>query len=186
MQRLLEGNWRYRSDRMTRPNQGAKSRLETATAQHPMAAVLTCSDSRLIMESIFDCGVGNLFVCRIAGNFADDSVVGSLEFAVQELGVRLLLVVGHERCGAITAALNDVRPPGQIERLVAYARPAVELARGRPGELLDNAVRANIELTVQALREAKPVLSSSYDSGSIVIRGAYYHLVSGEIEIMHF
>ncbi len=186
LQRLLEGNWRFRSDRLTRPNQGAQSRLENSVAPHPLAGILTCSDSRLLMENIFDCGVGDLFVCRIAGNFADECVVGSLEYAVQELGVRLLMVVGHESCGAIQAALKNERPLGHIERLVQYAMPAVDEARGAPGELLDNAVRANIRLTVEALRNAEPVLRQAVSSGHIAVRGAYYHLVSGEIEIMHF
>jgi carbonic anhydrase len=185
LQRLLEGNWRYRSDRLERPNQSAQFRVEAAKGQWPLAAILTCSDSRLLMESIFDCGIGDLFVCRVAGNVTGPNIIGSLEFAVQELKTPLLLVVGHESCGAVKAACDPGREVGHIEGIIRAISPAVESARKLPGDLIENTVRENVRLMVEELRSIDPVLKSYSEKGWIKIQGAYYHMNSGEVELLH-
>lgn len=181
---MLEGNWRFRSQRGSL--RGPETvHIDITQTQQPFAAILTCADSRLFMESLFDCGRGDLFVCRVAGNIVDDSLIGSLEFAVAKLGVPLILVLGHEACGAVTAACDEAHDLGRIAKLVEAIKPAVDVARAQPGELIDNTIRVNVRLAVEALRETEPVLNSAISSGALAIQGAYYHLSSGEVELLH-
>jgi carbonic anhydrase len=184
LQRLVEGNWRFRSTRGAIRAQSGVS-IDITQEQRPFAAILTCADSRLFMESLFDCGRGDLFVCRVAGNILDDALIGSLEFAVYKLKVPLILVLGHEACGAVTAACDHAVDVGHISRLVEAIQPAVELARMQPGELVDNTIRANVALGVESLRQTGPLLQHACADGSLLIEGAYYHLSSGEVELMH-
>jgi carbonic anhydrase len=113
------------------------------------------------------------------------NIIGSIEFAVQELGTTLVMVVGHEGCGAVEAACNPAREVGHIERLTAAIQPAVELARQQPGDLIDNAVRANVKLMVEQLRGMPPVLAPLCGQDRIKVLGAYYHMNSGEVELLH-
>lgn len=184
LQRLIEGNWRFRSQRSA-VRSPETVHIDITKDQQPFAAILTCADSRLFMESLFDCGRGELFVCRVAGNIVDDSLTGSLEFAVAKLGVPLILVLGHEACGAVTAACDEEQDLGRIAKLVEAIKPAVDFARALPGELIDNTIRANVRLAVEALRETDPVLNNACAVGALAIHGAYYHLSSGEVELLH-
>jgi carbonic anhydrase len=181
---LVQGNQRYAADRPEHPHQGRKLRHELVQGQHPFAAVLSCADSRVPPELIFDEGLGDLFVVRVAGNIVDDAVLGSLEYAAEHLHVGLIVVLGHKRCGAVTAAINGGEPHTHIDALAKAIRPAVAQARHEKGELLDNAVRDNVQLAVTKLRKAKPILRALERAGRIRIVGAVYDMDSGVVEYL--
>ena len=187
LQRLREGNERYVAAKLTLTNATATRRLEVAHEQRPFAAILVCADSRVPAEIVFDQGLGDLFVVRVAGPVADEAVLGSLEFAVTALAVPLILVLGHERCGAVQATVKALEqgddPPGHIASLVDAIRPAVKQARGRPGDLVDNALRAHIAGLVERLRAARPILGERVRQGQLKIVGARYNLETGQVEI---
>jgi len=186
--RLMAGNARYTSQRVRRPNQTGRRRVEVAAGQHPFAIVLGCADSRVPPEIVFDQGLGDLFVVRVAGNIADDAEVASFEYAVEHLGPRLILVLGHEQCGAVAAAVEAVEKggevPGHLGTLLGPIRPAVERARGRGGDLLDNAVRANVESVVERLKASEPVLAAAAKAGRLKIVGGRYDLRSGRVDLI--
>lgn len=183
--RLMEGNRRFAAGMPQRPNQAVDRRAEVAGGQHPFAFVLGCYDSRVSHELVFDQGVGDLFSSRTAGNLLDDAVLGGIEFGMDEFHVPLLLVLGHQRCGAVNATINAMAggetPPGSIGRVVDLLRPAVEMAKQMSGDLLDNAVRANVQITVARLR-ASPVLMMMHERGEMRIAGGYYSLDTGAVE----
>ncbi|MCZ0904563.1 carbonic anhydrase, partial [Microcoleus sp. HI-ES] len=130
----------------TFPDQARSRVVEVAQGQHPFATILACSDSRVAPEIIFDQGLGDLFDIRVAGNFLDDVVLGNIEYAALELGVPLLVILGHERCGAVKAALDGKAVPGHISTLVAAIKPAGDSTKGQTGDAWDNAVRANVKM----------------------------------------
>ena len=130
---LIEGNRRYQAQHVTHPHQNAARRAELAAGQHPIAAVLSCADSRVPPEIVFDQGLGDLFVVRVAGNITDDVVLGSLEYAVEHLGVPLVVVLGHYKCGAIQAAVEGGTPHDHVASLVAALKPSVEAVRPEGG-----------------------------------------------------
>lgn len=185
----MEGNRRAVAAMALRPNQTSARRLEVAQGQKPFAAILGCSDSRVPLEIIFDQGFGDLFVVRVAGNIANRPVViGSIEFAVQHLDVPLVMVLGHEQCGAVEATIEAVvhqaEVHGQMHVLVDAIQPAVYRVQGRPGDLLDNAGRANVEIETERLRSAEPILATMVRLGKLKIVGGWYNLVTGEVEII--
>ena len=186
--RLMAGNRRYAAQRARRPNQTGRRRVEVAAGQHPFAIVLGCADSRVPPEIVFDQGLGDLFVVRVAGNIADDAAVGSFEYAVEHLEQRLILVLGHDRCGAVAAAVEAAEKggdaPGHLGALLGPIRPAVERARGRGGDLLGNAVRANVESVVERLQASEPVLAPAAKTGRLKIVGGRYDLRSGRVELI--
>ena len=182
--KLLAGNYQYATGNQAYPDQTPERRRELAAGQHPFAAILGCSDSRVPPEIIFDQGLGDLFVVRVAGNIVDSASLGSLEYAAQHLGVALIVVLGHSRCGAVQAAIADDDAHGQIASLVRAIRPAVEHAKTKPGELLDNAIRANVAMVVRQLRTAAPVLAALAGEGHLEIVGAHYDLASGLAELL--
>lgn len=184
MVRLLEGNLRYVTEQPNGPDRGEARRIEVARGQHPFAAIVSCADSRVPPEIIFDQGLGDLFVVRIAGNLATDEAIGSIEYAVEHLGVRLVVVLGHEKCGAVKAALDGGHAPGRIEDLVEAIAPAVERSRTRAGDPLDNAVRANVRMVVDRLVFAEPILAEKAREGAIKIVGARYDLDNGTVETL--
>jgi carbonic anhydrase len=189
LRRLLEGNARYVADRKQHPGLGPARRAEVAMSQQPFAVVLGCSDSRVPVELVFDQGLGDLFVIRVAGNFAGGGeVLGSIEFAVLNLGVRLVLVLGHERCGAVTAARDVITagttPPGHLVSVVDGILPAVRSTLDQPGDGVDNAVRANVRLAVQQLQDSQPILAPRVADGSLRVAGARYDLESGRVEVI--
>lgn len=181
--RLRDGNARYQAFRQSHPRLDPEWRAELATGQNPFAAVLGCADSRVPPELIFDQGLGDLFVVRVAGNVLDETVVGSLEFAVDRLNVPLVLVLGHERCGAVTAALADSQPPGALGGLVARVALALRgaaLPADGPARV-DAAARANARHVAAALREALPALSGT---GRTRVLPAFYSLEDGAVETL--
>src|SRR6266436_6545037 len=210
--RLKEGNGRYTSGNQQHPHessderayiatnsyenagmiflgmtaaQAAKRRAELTKSQHPFAVIVSCSDSRVPPEIVFDQGLGDLFIFRVAGNVIDDHGLGSIEYAVDHLNVRLIVVLGHQSCGAVQAAKETIaakgKAPGHIESLVTAIKPAVEAtAKGD----LEATIKANVKDVVQALRSSTPILKAKVDSGEIQVIGGYYSLDTGAVTFL--
>ncbi len=184
LQQLIDGNNRYVEAQFRHPHQLAERRMEVAKGQHPFAIILTCADSRVPPEIVFDQGLGDLFVLRVAGNVIDDAVIGSIEYAAEHLGTPLLVVMGHERCGAVDAAVKGGEVPGHIGALVKAISPAVVKARGKAGDLLDNSVRANVEMVTAKLKSSQPILAHLVEDSKLEVIGAYYDLDDGHVHFM--
>lgn len=184
---LREGNRGFLQGVQTNALTNAQRRLELARGQQPFAAYVTCSDSRVPPELLFGRGLGELFIIRNAGNTVDTVALGSIEYAVAELNVPLVVVMGHESCGAVAAATKVVTEnatfPGSIGPMVEPIIPAVLLARSEEGDLLENSVRQNVRRVVKQLREqTDPIMLDPQQKGRLKVVGAYYHLDSGEVE----
>jgi carbonic anhydrase len=186
--RLVEGNQRFVKGELAHPGRKPEDFAPLAEGQAPLAVIVGCADSRVSPELIFDQGVGDLFVVRVAGNAVSGAgpfIKGSVEFAVAELGARLVVVLGHEACGAIKAAVahidaNDTLP-GAIRDLVEVIRPAAQAVRGKPGNKVDNAIKANVELGVERLKGLDPILSDLVKKGELKVVGAVYELGTGRV-----
>ena len=185
--RLTEGNARYVSG-VTRRHDFTHERPALSGGQNPYAAVLGCADSRVAPEYAFDCGRGDLFVARVAGNFANDDMLGSLEYAVAVLGVPLILVLGHEKCGAVDAAIKAVtqsaRYPGSIPSLVSAIAPSVEKVRGVPGDLLAAATEQNVRDNMAALAARSAIVRDAARAGKLKIAGGLYRLETGRVDFL--
>jgi carbonic anhydrase len=184
LQRLMEGNDRFVAGQSIHPDQTNERRLALAGGQSPFAIVLTCSDSRVAPELFFDQGLGDLFVIRNAGNVLDDHVIGSMEYAVEHLHVPLIIVVGHEKCGAVTAAVAGGEVPGHLHSVTDDIAPAVEQSKNLPGDKVDNAVRANAQRAAEILTHVEPVLKAAVGRTNLLILAARYDLDTGKIEIL--
>lgn len=183
LEKLKAGNARYVEDRRKRPNADLSRRVSLVGGQAPFAIILSCADSRVIPEMIFDQGMGDLFVIRVAGNISDnDAVLGSIEYAAVHLNVNLILVLGHQSCGAVTAAVDGNPTDLHIDELVRAIAPAVEIARKQPGDLLDNAIRCNAHYVADHLRTTGPVLGDLVKDRGLEVVAGYYRLDSGEVE----
>jgi carbonic anhydrase len=190
--RLLEGNERFINGQPSLLSRRRPSDFAAlAEGQEPSAIIVACADSRVAPELIFDQGVGDLFVVRVAGNVISGSgpiVAGSLEFAVAELGARLIVVLGHSRCGAVKAAIEHVDAedslPGSIDALVSLIKPAVVDSRGLPGDKLENVIKTNVRRCVGQLRTMGPILPELFKSGGLKAVGGVYDLASGKVEIL--
>ena len=169
------------------PNQSAERQAEVAQGQQPWAAILGCIDSRVPPEIVFDQGLGDLFVARTAGQVIDNVVLGSLEFAVEE-GVKLIMVLGHQSCGAVKATIQTLQTnghaEGQIATLVEAIKPAVIEAESQPGDLLDNSVRANVALEVEYLKSSSQIILDALNQGTIGLVGARYDLGTGAVSVI--
>ena len=181
---LKSGNERFIAEKRIFPQQSLERRAEVAGGQHPMAVILGCSDSRVPPEIIFDQGIGDLFVIRVAGNIINEAVIGSMEYAVEHLGVPLILVLGHQRCGAVEAAVKGGKAPGHVGSLIEAIQPAVEKAKNLSGDFLDNTIRVHVEGTLEQLNVSKPILAERIKQGELKIIGGYYHLESGRVEFL--
>ena len=175
--KLLAGNQRFASQKAEQPNQGVFRLREVAQGQHPFAAILGCADSRVPVEILFDRGLGDLFTVRVAGNVATPEEIGSLEYAAL-LGTKIILVLGHERCGAVTAALANKPAPGQIGTILDQIQPAIVATKGRSGDPLKNAIIANVSNQVTTLK-ASSVLAKLVETDELKIIGGYYDLDTG-------
>ena len=180
---LLEGNQRFVAGKLEHPNQTPERRAEVAKGQHPFAAVLACSDSRTPPEIIFDRGLGDIFTVRVAGNVADKVVIESLDYSVKHLGVRVVMVLGHRRCGAVIAAVAGHEEEGDVGPMLSELRPAVAASKGMPGDPVENAVRENVELVMKNLATSEE-LSAMVKSGELKIVGGIYDLDTGTIEML--
>lgn len=194
LERLLAGNRRFvAGEGRGRALADPRRRAELAHGQRPFAVVLGCSDSRVPAEIVFDQGLGDLFVIRIAGNIVSDSQIGSVEFAIEELGARLVVVLGHSRCGAVLATLRELASsPGPLSpglgSIVDRIRPAVEpLLAAHPGRetkaLLPAAVRANVRHSLERLRSGSELIAALAAAGELGLIGAEYSLDTGEVEV---
>ncbi|MHC5597322.1 MAG: carbonic anhydrase [Nostoc sp.] len=180
LQELLEGNQRFVQAKRRNPHQNHSRLVEVAKGQKPFASILGCADSRVPSEIVFDQGLGDLFVCRVAGNIATAEEIGSLEFGSLVLGSKVIVVVGHERCGAVSAAIKGGEVPGQIGRLLEAIKPSVESSKEQSGDKLENACKANVLAQVKKLKSS-PVLSKLIEEEKLKIVGAYYDLDTGKI-----
>ena len=210
--RLKEGNGRFISGNMQHPHdsaderayiaknsyenpdtislgmtseQAAKRRGELTKSQHPFAIILSCSDSRVPPEIVFDEGLGDLFIVRVAGNVLNNEGLGSIEYGVDVLGARLILVLGHQSCGAVDAAMKTVaakgKAPGHIQSLVTAIKPVVQ---STPKGDLDTMIKANVKHVVDALRSSTPILKAKVDSGDVQVIGGYYTLDTGAVTFL--
>jgi carbonic anhydrase len=194
LERLLEGNRRFVSDVRNRdPLPSESRRRELAAGQEPFAIILGCSDSRVPAEMVFDQGLGDLFVIRVAGNIVAPSQVGSVEFAAERYGTRLVMVLGHSTCGAVLATLEELNRPAEtrsrnLQAIVDRIRPSVEplLATQlvhKPEAFVREAVRANIRVSVNHLRHGSEVLEQLIVSGGLRVVGAEYSLETGVVDL---
>ena len=175
---LNDGNRRFAAGRSISANRDQGRVKAIASRQAPFAAFLGCADSRVPIEIVFDQGVGDLFVTRIAGNIAANENIGSLEFGTQVLGAKVLYVLGHSSCGAVSAAMQGVAVPGQISGLFQYIRPAIKLANGD----LDRAVRENVRTQAVLIAESSPVISKLVQRKELIVAGGVYDLQTGIVE----
>lgn len=184
LQKLVEGNKRYSFSKQSHPNQDIERRNEVAKGQKPFAVIVGCSDSRIPPEIIFDQGLGDLFVIRVAGNIVDDVALGSIEYATSHLGSQLIVVLGHSKCGAVTATVQGGEAHGHIGSIVKAILPAVERAKAETGDLTDNSIRANALLVADQIKTSQPILSEMARNGKIEVVSAYYDLDSGLVTIL--
>ena len=186
---LIAGNKRFTSNVLTERNHSKQVR-EAYAGQFPKAVVLSCLDSRIPVEDVFDRGVGDIFVARVAGNFINEDILGSMEFACHVAGAKLIIVLGHTHCGAVQAAIDNVRV-GNITPMLAKIRPALKTAKpfrgkktsGNP-EYVAHICRENIRMAVRMIRKESTILKGLEDDGSIDIVGAYYDLGSGAVSLI--
>ncbi|MCJ7443519.1 MAG: carbonic anhydrase, partial [Methanotrichaceae archaeon] len=180
--KLLEGNGRFVAGNVTHPNQSAERRAEVVSAQHPFAVVVSCSDSRVPPEIIFDQGIGDVFVIRTAGEVMDNATLGTIEYGVEHVNCSLIVVLGHDSCGAVKAAVAGGEAPGHINYLVEAIKPSVDKAKGMSGDILNNSIDVNTRDIVAQLGSTKPILSEAVKEGKLKIVGARYHLDTGRVE----
>ncbi len=193
LQRLRDGNQRFCGGTCDLSGINAESRrMELLAGQNPFAVILGCSDSRVPAEMVFDQGLGDLFVIRVAGNIVAPSQVGSVEFAVERFGTRLVIVLGHSRCGAILATLEELERPTEsrspnLSSIVDRVRPSVETLletdlRNRPDELVRQAIRANIRTSAQHLRNGSRIIEQLILEDELLVVGAEYSLETGMVD----
>jgi carbonic anhydrase len=192
LQGLIDGNNRFAEGKLVHPRRTPRDFQALAEGQAPLAIVVACADSRVAPEIIFDQGVGDLFVVRVAGNVVADAgplVKGSIEYAVAELGTRLILVLGHSQCGAVKAAIKHIDAndglPGSIGDLINPIRSSVKAVAGQPGEKLANVTKANVLAGVNRLEGLNPILAPLVKKGELRVVGGVYELATGKIEIFN-
>lgn len=185
---LLDGNLRFVEHHETHPHQSAKRIADLASGQNPIATILSCADSRVPAELLFDVGLGDVFNVRVAGNVINPEVIGSLEYAVALLNTPLLLVLGHERCGAVTAAVKHQSVPGSIGAFVRDIEPAIALAQITETDdidaAIDKTVIANVHYQIDELLRRSELIAQRQTAGSLKIVGARYDLDSGAVRIV--
>ena len=187
LDRLMAGNARFVAGHPICPPL-TQRRAALAHGQSPYAIVLSCSDSRVPVETVFDEEPGNIFGVRIAGNFLDDNGIGSIEYSVAVLKSTLVVVMGHSECGAVKAALENVKngamPPGHIAGLVRAIEPAAKASKGHPGDWLHNAIVANVRVNVAALPHRSAIVAEAVRAGKLRVLGALYDLASGKVTLL--
>jgi carbonic anhydrase len=188
---LIRGNERFAKGQPTGPRRRPEDFRALAEGQYPEAVIVSCSDSRVAPEILFDVGVGDAFVIRVAGNViggAGAMVKGSIEYAIAELHVPLIVVLGHSGCGAVKSAIKHIDAkdalPGAINGLVELVKPAVIKSRGMPGDLLENAIRTNVELGIERLQGLEPILAPRVKDGTLKITGGVYDLRTGLVTLV--
>lgn len=181
IQRLVAGNQRFVEQRMTSFDEDLDLlKRRSVGGQAPFAALLSCANSRVPVELIFDASIGQLFVTRTAGNVAAGDIIASLEYAAAVLGTTAILVLGHSGCGAVKAAIGGAEVPGQISGLFPYLQPAVDAA----GPDVEATVKSNARIQAKLLAEASPVLRGRVKQGELLVAAAYYDLGSGQVSML--
>lgn len=191
IKKLLAGNERFVKGESKNLRRSPADVQGVAEAQFPVAVIVACADSRVAPELLFDMGVGDLFVIRVAGNVVDGTgvtVKGSIEYAIAELNVPLIVVLGHSNCGAVKSAVTHIDQndslPGAINGLVELIKPAVDQVHGHSGDLVSNATRANVSVGVETLKNLQPILAPRVKDGSVKVIGGLYDLHTGKVELM--
>ena len=182
LERLKAGNEQFVKDNLSHNNIDKSARKELVNGQNPFAIVLSCADSRVIPELIFDTGLGELFVLRVAGNIANTSTIASIEYSVAHLNTEMIVVLGHQACGAVTAAVNGGDNGYNLNHLLAHIVPAMEATADNA--TVDDVIHKNAELTVKELTKRSGILSDAVNSGKLQIVPAYYHLDSGKVDFL--
>ena len=188
---MIAGNQRFAAGQSTHPRRTPKDFMPLAAGQSPVACIITCSDSRVTPEILFDMGIGELFVVRVAGNYVDGAgaaVKGTVEYGVAELGVSLVMILGHSQCGAVKAAIEHIHDndalPGAINDLVNAIKPSVLASQKTPGDPLENAIRANVKRGVDRLDDLGPIVAPAVKSGKIKVVGGVYELATGKVVML--
>lgn len=187
VQKLMEGNARFASGKAVHPDQSAERRAEVVSSQRPFAVILGCSDSRIPPEVVFDQGIGDIFVVRTAGQVIDNVALGSIEYAVEHLSVPLIVVLGHDSCGAVSATVQGGKAEGHIGSLVEAIKPAVYEAGNKvksQDQLLSVSIDNNTRNIVKSISSSEPLLSEHIKGGKLKVIGARYHLDSGKVELI--
>jgi carbonic anhydrase len=191
LRELVDGNARFVKGQPASPRRSPEDFRALAEAQYPEAVIVSCADSRVAPEILFDVGVGDIFVVRVAGNVVSGSgvmVKGSIEYAVAELNVPLIVVLGHSGCGAVKAAMKHIDAkdslPGAIDGMVELIKPAVAQSKGSPGDPLENAIRKNVEIGVERLKELEPILAPRVKEGKLKVVGGVYDLRTGAVTLV--
>jgi carbonic anhydrase len=181
LQQLMDGNQRFAQGRMTSFDEDLQVlKTNTVAQQQPFAAVLSCADSRVPVELVFDQSIGHVFVTRVAGNVATSAIIASLEYGVAVLGTRAIIVLGHANCGAVKATIEAKAVPGQISALYPYIRPAVD----RAGSNLEAAIKANASIQAALLRQSSPTLAEHIKQNQLKIVAGYYDLATGKVSLL--
>jgi carbonic anhydrase len=185
--RLMAGNARYVKG-VSRRHDFVHEREPLVSGQNPFAGVLSCADSRIAPEYCFDVARGDVFVCRVAGNFASDDVIASFEYAVAVLNTPLILVLGHDACGAVDATIKSLKDgttlPGHLPALVAALTPAVQAVKDEPGDILTNATKRNVALTMDKLKSASSIIGDAVAAKKLRIAGGVYKLKTGKVQLL--
>lgn len=182
IEKLKEGNARFVADRMDGKLKDSSRRASLTGGQEPYAIILSCADSRVVPELAFDAGLGELFVVRVAGNVANSSSIASMEYAVAHVGSKLIVVLGHESCGAVTAAVGGGDNGYNLNHLLAHISPAV-VASGE-GASISDVIRKNVELTIKELTSRSQIIREATERGDVRILGAYYNLGTGQVDYL--
>ena len=182
--KLMSGNARYVRHKEQHPDESLARRKELESGQHPFAVILGCADSRVPPELLFDQGLGDLFVIRVAGNVVDDAILGSIEYAVEHLGTKLIVVLGHEKCGAVSATVEAGSPPGHLKALVDAIQPSVDATRNDPGDRIHNCVLANARRVAGQVRDSEPILKEHVAGRKVKVVAAVYALDTGKVTLL--
>ena len=182
--KLMAGNQRYTRHRAQHPDESLARRKALVGTQHPFAVILGCADSRVPPELLFDQGLGDLFVIRVAGNIVDDAILGSIEYAIEHLGTHLVMVLGHEKCGAVTAAVEGEAAAGHVSELVEAIRPLVAATANAPGDKVHNCVIANARNVARQIRQSEPLLKEAGERKGLKVVAADYALDTGVVTLL--
>ncbi len=182
IERLKAGNARFVADKLDGKLQDSSRREVLTSGQEPYAIVLSCADSRVVPELAFDTGLGELFTVRVAGNVANSSSIGSIEYAVAHCGTKVIVVMGHESCGAVTAAIAGGNNGYNINHLLAHIAPAIDACGA--GAAVNDVVKKNAALVVEDLKERSSIIRNAVNSGDVKIVPTYYNLGTGEVEFL--
>ena len=181
---LLKGNRRFVKGKLEHPNHCEESRHAVADGQEPIATILTCADSRVPPVDIFDQGIGDLFVIRVAGNIIGDHTLGSIEYAIQHLHTPLVIVMGHSCCGAVSAVASNARLDGHMASFTAPIQTAIKKVKDMEGDLVDNAAKEVALMIASQIASSEPIINDIAKAGKVKIIPAYYDLKTGEVSLL--